>query len=155
MTKKDPTQDSPRFLDEKSIQHFEQMARTHGDDMAAYLREFHGQDLPELFIRLLKSYRRAARVANIAWSFKDSFEKEPNNVELHQAHIEDMASALTDYAPAYFKQPAMELVHIAEQFEQLYNELCAEDDQSGDKARQIAYVKALEASQKAEAAQQA
>lgn len=140
--------EDPNYLEEKFIQGFEQMLREQGAGaLETFLLESYDTSVCALFVKLLRSYRRAARVANTALRFTESMEKESENADLHQALIEDMASALSDYAPAYFDQPLMERVHIASRLEQLYNEVIEESDI--DKIKQTVYVKAATAAQEA------
>jgi hypothetical protein len=105
------------YLEERDIQFFEVMEPVARE---TYLSQF--QQLPKFFIRLLRSYRLAARVANAAWRYIEACQSEPLNVELRQCLIDDMASALSDYAPASFKQPPMESVHIFETVAKLYDQ---------------------------------
>jgi hypothetical protein len=128
------------FLPEKIIQDFEEKLRTQGEasliDLLRYI-----DNLPVFFIRMLRSYRRAARVANAAWRYIELCTKEPSNTPAIQCTIEDMQSALSDYAPAYFPQPAMETVHIAELLERLYNAVCG--TQTREEANELIYTETL------------
>lgn len=137
------------YLEEKIIQRFE--ARMNDTTAETFLVELSAlADLPSYFMRLLRSYRLAARVANICWSFIKAFTEEPDNRVLHQAIIEDMASALSDYAPEHFAQPAMEKLHLAEFLEQLFNKM--EQARTKEEAIELVYLEACAAAEQARAA---
>jgi hypothetical protein len=109
----------PPYLEEKTIQQLERM----GEQLPTFLTEL-GENLPKWFTRLMRSYRLAARVANASWRYIDAYYTDPNNVELFEALIEDLRSSLSDYAPAAFRQPPMELIHRFEDRAKLYDQAC-------------------------------
>lgn len=130
------TEKEKPYLEEKVIQHFEEMVRNGvSGGLGAYLKQF--EDLPEIFIKLLKSYRMAARVANAAWRYIELSEQEPNNVAAIQCCIEDLQSALSDYAPQRIPQPMMERLRIRDLLISIYESIPAKG--TNEEAKEIVY----------------
>lgn len=108
------------YMEEKEIQAFEAMGESRLFD---HLKDHMTPEYAEKFTKLLRSYRMAARVANAAWRYIEIAEREPNNQGALQCCIEDLQSALSDYAPQRVKQPLMELLHVKEILIWLYNSI--------------------------------
>lgn len=84
-------------------------------------------ELARMFVRLLRSYRLAACVANQAWALVESMGVEhPVSVETN-ARMRALCIALHDYAPEYFPRVAV-APQTMSALQEMYNELSERPD---------------------------
>jgi hypothetical protein len=115
--KKVPTKKNSDFLPESIIQAFEHLPE---QDLTDELSTYTNENLIRMFVRMLRSYRLAARVANAALRICDKIEVIA--ARPLQGNFEGLREALSHYAPENWDYAtAHELGNVVEELQALYD----------------------------------
>jgi len=118
-----------------------QMLELHGPEtLTSQLLLIAQSELVDLFIKLLKSYRLAARVANAAWKLWELESQEAEEPRLKEAR-ERLMTAFEGYSPANFQSAKVQ--DYAQKLMELYEQ--AEHETSLAGVRELLYEEATKA----------
>ena len=106
------------FMPEAEIQDLERMTK---DALMVLLSAKGPHKIAQLIDALLRSYRLAATVANVAWKLA----KEAEHGAITPETFEALQAALADYSPGNFAPPRNTLEYACRVLEDLYDRLLA------------------------------